>query len=59
MLSVLVASSLFAFSTALVEAKTSPSYYGPTAQCRDRTYSYAANHRGACSHHGGVRVWYR
>ena len=32
---------------------------GPTAQCRDGTYSYSANHSGTCSHHGGVAVWYR
>lgn len=32
---------------------------GPTAQCRDGTYSYSANHRGTCSHHGGVATWYR
>jgi len=32
---------------------------GPTAQCRDGTYSYSANHQGTCSHHGGVATWYR
>ena len=32
---------------------------GPTAKCVDGSYSYAANHRGACSHHGGVAEWYR
>src|SRR5439155_18512560 len=30
-----------------------------TAKCRDNTYSYAAQHRGACSHHGGVAEWYK
>jgi hypothetical protein len=30
-----------------------------TALCNDGTYSYAAHHRGACSHHGGVAVFYR
>jgi hypothetical protein len=29
-----------------------------TAQCNDGTYSYAAHHQGACSHHGGVAVFY-
>ncbi|HUD44829.1 MAG TPA: DUF3761 domain-containing protein [Patescibacteria group bacterium] len=29
------------------------------AQCNDGTYSYAASHRGACSHHGGVKEFYR
>jgi len=32
---------------------------GATAKCRDGTLSFAANHRGACSHHGGVAQWYR
>lgn len=32
---------------------------GATAKCMDGTLSYAANHRGACSHHGGVAEWYR
>jgi hypothetical protein len=32
---------------------------GATAQCNDGTLSYAAHHQGACSHHGGVAVWYR
>jgi len=32
---------------------------GPTALCKDGTYSYAAHHQGACSHHGGVAVWYK
>ncbi|MEV5747446.1 DUF3761 domain-containing protein [Actinoallomurus sp. NPDC052308] len=32
---------------------------GATARCNDGTYSYAAHHQGACSHHGGVLVFYR
>lgn len=32
---------------------------GATAECRDGSLSYSANHRGTCSHHGGVAVWYR
>jgi Protein of unknown function (DUF3761) len=28
-----------------------------SALCRDRTYSYAATHQGACSWHGGVIQW--
>ena len=31
---------------------------GATALCKDGTYSYAAHHQGACSHHGGVAVFY-
>ena len=30
---------------------------GATAKCRDGTYSFSENHRGTCSHHGGVAVW--
>jgi hypothetical protein len=32
---------------------------GALAMCNDGTYSFAANHQGACSHHGGVKVFYR
>jgi hypothetical protein len=32
---------------------------GATALCNDGTYSYAANHQGACSHHGGVALFYK
>jgi Protein of unknown function (DUF3761) len=28
-----------------------------TALCNDGTYSHAQHHRGACSHHGGVKQW--
>ncbi|MET8029625.1 DUF3761 domain-containing protein [Streptomyces avermitilis] len=30
-----------------------------TAKCKDGTYSYSANFRGTCSHHRGVKYWYR
>lgn len=30
---------------------------GATAVCNDGTYSYSQNHRGTCSHHGGVKKW--
>jgi hypothetical protein len=32
---------------------------GATALCNDGTLSYAANHQGACSHHGGVAQFYK
>jgi Protein of unknown function (DUF3761) len=32
---------------------------GGTALCNDGTYSYAAHHQGACSGHGGVKVFYK
>ncbi|WP_348635596.1 DUF3761 domain-containing protein [Sphingobium sp. Sx8-8] len=30
---------------------------GATARCRDGTWSFSQNHRGTCSHHGGVASW--
>lgn len=30
---------------------------GALAICRDGTYSFSANRRGTCSHHGGVSRW--
>ena len=30
---------------------------GATARCFDGSYSFSENHRGTCSHHGGVRQW--
>jgi hypothetical protein len=38
-------------------APTVPS--GATAKCNDGVYSFAAHHQGACSHHGGVAVFYK
>jgi hypothetical protein len=32
---------------------------GATALCNDGTYSFAAHHQGACSHHGGVAEFYK
>ncbi|HZX99905.1 MAG TPA: DUF3761 domain-containing protein [Dermatophilaceae bacterium] len=32
---------------------------GATAPCNDGTYSFAAHHQGACSRHGGVKVFYK
>jgi hypothetical protein len=29
----------------------------PTATCKDGTQSFAKNHSGACSRHGGVKEW--
>jgi Protein of unknown function (DUF3761)/Protein of unknown function (DUF1524) len=31
---------------------------GATARCNDGTYSFAAHHQGACSHHQGVAQFY-
>ena len=30
---------------------------GPSAQCRDGSYSYSRSRSGTCSHHGGVARW--
>ncbi|MEV0475635.1 DUF3761 domain-containing protein [Streptomyces prunicolor] len=32
---------------------------GATAKCKDGSYSYSAHARGTCSHHRGVKYWYR
>jgi Protein of unknown function (DUF3761) len=32
---------------------------GATALCNDGTLSFATHHQGACSHHGGVKVFYK
>lgn len=37
----------------------SPHPHGATAQCRDGTYSYSKHFSGTCSHHHGVKYWYR
>jgi hypothetical protein len=29
-----------------------------TGICNDGTYTYTVNHKGACSHHKGVKTWY-
>jgi len=42
--------------TKVSEAKTTSSY-GPTAICKDGTYSYSAHRRGTCSWHKGVKIW--
>lgn len=54
--------SILVFSAALVVAPTglaARTASGPTAQCRDGTYSYSAHRRGTCSWHHGVSVWLR
>jgi hypothetical protein len=40
-------------------ASSASSASGATARCEDGTYSHAAHHTGACSHHGhgGVAEW--
>ncbi|MGN6033536.1 MAG: DUF3761 domain-containing protein [Thermomicrobiales bacterium] len=38
-----------------VQADSAPA--GATARCNDGTYSFSQNHRGTCSHHGGVAEW--
>ncbi|WP_096240335.1 DUF3761 domain-containing protein [Streptomyces olivochromogenes] len=32
---------------------------GAMAKCKDASYSYSAHFQGTCSHHRGVKYWYR
>jgi hypothetical protein len=50
------------YKNAKGERVQSPTHYtttpaGACAICRDGTYSFSRNHRGACSHQGGVKKW--
>jgi hypothetical protein len=40
-----------------IPVKTVQAPVGATGKCRDSSYTFALNHRGACSHHGGVSRW--
>ncbi len=46
-------------ATAPTKAATAPAKADgkPTATCKDGTQSFAKNHSGACSKHGGVKEW--
>lgn len=46
-------------ATGVAAVPSSGATAGATALCNDGTYSYAAHHQGACSHHGGVKVFYK
>src|SRR6266550_2714809 len=39
--------------------QTSQTNNGATALCNDGTYSYAEHEQGACSHHQGVKEFYK
>jgi hypothetical protein len=43
----------------MASGTVTPNAQNATARCKDGTLSFAANHRGACSHHGGVAQWFR
>ncbi|AEW93481.1 hypothetical protein SCATT_11100 [Streptantibioticus cattleyicolor NRRL 8057 = DSM 46488] len=32
---------------------------GATAKCKDGTFSFSAHFSGTCSHHRGVRYWFK
>ncbi|WP_331739796.1 DUF3761 domain-containing protein (plasmid) [Streptomyces sp. NBC_00015] len=53
-----VAASCARHTTGVCKAN-SPHPRGTTAKCKDGTYSYSAHFRGTCSHHRGVKYWYR
>lgn len=39
------------------KSKTGAVPTGASAKCGDGSYSFSKNHRGTCSHHGGVETW--
>ena len=44
--------------TSSLGSSTGSSTYGATGRCNDGSETFAVNHRGACSWHGGVAQWY-
>lgn len=42
-----------------VQSNTNSQNNSATALCNDGTYSYASSHQGACSHHEGVKQFYK
>lgn len=56
-----VATKVPAAATSLPAPTSAPAAQanGATALCKDGTLYTGANHRGACSHHGGVSVFYK
>ena len=41
------------------QARPSEAPSDATAQCNDGTFSFAKQHRGACSSHQGVKTWFK
>ena len=51
----------YSYTPQTIAPYKAPSYNmsGPSAICRDGTYSYSQNRSGTCSWHGGVSTWMR
>lgn len=48
---------VYGVATTTSTSGTSGTSSGPTARCRDGSYSYSQHRSGTCSHHGGVARW--
>jgi hypothetical protein len=55
-----ILASIFTFPIVNIEAKTQTKQtIKPSALCKDGTYSYSKTRKGTCSHHRGVKTWYK
>lgn len=54
----LKSAAAFAEITSSLGSLTGSSSFEATGRCNDGSETFAVNHRGACSWHGGVAYWY-
>jgi hypothetical protein len=59
LISTFLIGSFLSFPVSQIEAKSKTTNISPSALCKDGTYSYSKTRKGTCSHHKGVKVWYK